>query len=235
MLDRAQRDAEALASGGVSGIIVENFGDAPFHKVRVGAHTVSAMTLAVEAVKKVTDLPMGVNVLRNDARAALAIACVTGASFIRVNVHTGAMVTDEGVIVGRADETLRYRRMLGADVKIFADAMVKHAVPIGEQSLWYAAKATRERGLADALIVSGVITGEPTPVQDIETVKEAVTDTPVLVGSGVDDTNVRELLSVADGAIVGTSMKQDGKTASPVDPARVATLVESARDAARWS
>jgi hypothetical protein len=225
VLDRARRDAEALASGGVHGIIVENFGDAPFHRGQVGPHTVAAMTLAVEAVKQAADLPLGINVLRNDARSALAIACVTGARFIRVNVHTGAMVADEGVIEGRADETLRYRRGLGTEARIFADVLVKHATPLGTQDIRRAARTARERGLADALIVSGPATGEATPLRDVIAVKEAVPDAPVLVGSGVDEANVRELLSVADGAIVGTSLKVGGKVSNPVEQNRVARLV----------
>jgi membrane complex biogenesis BtpA family protein len=225
VLERARRDAEALASGGANGIIVENFGDVPFHRGQVGPHTVAAMTLAVEAVKQVADVPLGVNVLRNDARSALAIACITGARFIRVNIHTGAMVADEGVIEGRADETLRYRRELGAEAHIFADVHVKHAVPLGAQDLRRAARTARERGLADALIVSGPATGESTSLQDVIAVKEAVPDAPVLVGSGVDEANVRELLSVANGAIVGTSLKVGGKVSNPVEQNRVARLV----------
>ena len=81
----------ALSSGGVNGIIIENFGDVPLRKGQVGPETVSSMTLAVEAVKQVTGLPLGVNVLRNDAKSAMAVAYVTGAKLIRVNVHTGAM------------------------------------------------------------------------------------------------------------------------------------------------
>jgi membrane complex biogenesis BtpA family protein len=230
VLEHAVGDAKALAAGGVNGIIVENFGDAPMRKDSVGPETVSAMTLAAEAVNRVIGgIPLGINVLRNDARAALAIACVTGARFIRVNVHTGAMVADEGIIEGRADETLRLRRLLGADVKIFADVLVKHAVPLGRQDLWHAARTARERGLADALIVAGPMTGEATSAGDVATVKDAVRDAPVLVGSGVDETNIEEMLSIADGAIVGTSLKRDGKVYNPVDPARVKRLVSMAQ------
>jgi len=230
VLRHARQDAEALASGGVSGIIVENFGDVPLRRSHVGPETVAAMTLAVEAVKKeATGLLLGINVLRNDARSALAIASVTGARFIRVNVHTGAMVADEGVIEGEASETLRYRRELGSDVKIFADVLVKHAVPLGSQGLRLAAITAGERGLADALIVSGPMTGEATLSEDVLTVKGAMTNLPTLVGSGVNETNVQELLSIADGAIVGTSLKKDGRVSNPVDAARVRRLVKLAR------
>jgi membrane complex biogenesis BtpA family protein len=170
-------------------------------------------------------IPVGVNVLRNDSRSALAIAAVTGASFVRVNVHTGAMVTDQGVIEGDAYETVRYRRQLGVEVKILADVFVKHATPLGTLSIEQAARDTAYRGLADALIVTGPGTGEPTEMADVLRVKEAVPDIPLLVGSGVHEGNVAQLLSVADGVIVGTSLKQDGVTTNPVDERRVAGLM----------
>ena len=166
--------------------------------------------------------------LRNDAKSALAVAAVMGCDFIRVNVHTGAMVADEGVIEGEAAETLRYSRELGANVAIFADVLVKHAVPLGEPDLYHAARTARERGLADILIVSGPMTGEATLPEDVETVKNAIGNTPVLVGSGLDEFNAKPLLSVADGAIVGTSLKKDGVVTNPVDVNRVERLVKVA-------
>ena len=230
VVQRAVADAQALEAGGIDALIVENFGDAPFCKGRVDAVTVSAMTLAVEAVRDAVEIPVGINVLRNDSRSALAIACVTGASFVRVNVHTGVMVTDQGIIEGTASETMRYRRELGVEVKVLADVLVKHATPLGEQSIEQAARDTAYRGLADALIVTGSGTGEPTAVEDLERTKEAVPEVPVLVGSGVDEDNVATLLSAADGVIVGTSFKQDGVTTNPVDEKGVARLMSVARE-----
>ena len=229
VLSQARSDAEALARGGCHGVIVENFGDAPLAKGRVGPHTVSAVTVAASSVRDVLDVPLGINVLRNDDDAALAIAHVTGARFVRVNVHTGAMVADEGVIEGRAHETLRYRRELGADVRIFADVLVKHAAPIGDQDLGRAARTAVERGLADAVIVSGPMTGEPTSPGDVAAAKEMVPDVPVLVGSGVTEDNVEELMRVADGAIVGTSLKLDGVVTNQVDQERVARMARLLR------
>jgi membrane complex biogenesis BtpA family protein len=225
VLERAVADAQALEGGGIDGLIVENYGDIPFCKGRVAAHTVSAMTLALAAVGDAVGIPVGVNVLRNDGRSALAIAAVTGASFVRVNVHTGAMVTDQGVIEGDAYETVRYRGQLGVEVKILADVFVKHAMPLGTLSIEQAARDTAYRGLADALIVTGSGTGEPTEMADVLRVKEAVPDVPLLVGSGVHERNVAQLLSVADGVIVGTSLKHDGVTTNPVDETRVAGLM----------
>ena len=229
VLDAARRDTEALAGGGANGIIVENFGDAPFVKGRVGVETVAAMTLAACEVRSIFDGPVGINVLRNDARSALAIAHVTGSHFVRVNVHTGVMVADEGLIEGEASETLRYRRNLQADVRIFADVFVKHAVSLGDHDLVRAAQAAVHRGLADGVIVSGAITGEPPSPSEVRAAREAVPDVPVLIGSGLDETNARELLSHADGAIVGTNLKVDGRIENPVDWSRVASLVNLAQ------
>jgi hypothetical protein len=226
VIQRALLDAHALVEGGADGIIVENFGDAPFHKY-VEPHTVAAMAIVVREVVRVVNLPVGVNALRNDAKAAIAIAATAGAQFIRVNVHIGAMATDQGIIEGRADETLRYRKALGADVKIFADVFVKHAAPLGAQTLEQAAKDTVYRGLADVLIVSGVGTGEATDLDDVRCVKAVVPDVPIFIGSGVNVDNIAEVLKVADGVIVGTSLKGDGKVENAVDVERVRALAET--------
>src|SRR6266542_325886 len=140
VIDAALRDARAIASGGADGIIVENFGDRPFFATRVPPETIAAMTRAIVEIAAAVRLPLGVNVLRNDARAALAIAAAVGASFIRVNVHTGAMVTDQGIIEGDAAETLRYRTRIAADVAIFADTHVKHATPLANVDVVQSAK-----------------------------------------------------------------------------------------------
>lgn len=230
VLKRAVSDAQALEERGIDGLIVENFGDVPFCKERVKAHTISAMTLAVEAVRDVVHIPVGVNVLRNDSKSALAIASTTGAEFIRVNVHTGAMITDQGIIEGNAHESLRYRKELDTDTKILADVLVKHATPLGSQSIEQAARDTVYRGLADAIIITGAGTGEPTDVDDLAKAKNSVPDYPVLVGSGVHEGNIANMLSIADGVIVGTSLKEDGITTNPVDKTRVAKLMALVND-----
>ncbi len=226
VLTMARREALTLMEGGVDGIIVENFGDAPFDTGPVGPHSVSAMTLAVQAVREVVALPVGVNMLRNDPYSGLAVAAVTGAGFIRANVHYGVMVADEGLIQGRAHETLRYRHTLGVDesIKIFADVLVKHAVPLGDPDLAQVARETAYRGLADALIVTGPATGMASAPGEVAKVKGAVPHIPVLVGSGVDESNAGEFLALADGAIVGTSLKTDGLIGNQVDLARVKLL-----------
>jgi membrane complex biogenesis BtpA family protein len=209
--------------------MVENFGDAPFFPDRVPPETVAAMSLATHAVKAAVRLPVGVNALRNDAAAALAIAGVVGASFVRVNVHTGAMWSDQGLLQGRAHETLRQRRALGAPVLILADALVKHAQPPAPVRIESVARDLIERGLAEGLVVSGEGTGMATDLEDVRRVKSVAGRIPVWVGSGITLDNVAHFLAIADGAIVGTAVKHDGNVLAPVDVARVRALVAAVR------
>lgn len=230
LLERAQADAERLAEGGADAIIVENFGDAPFHPGPVPSETISAMTLAVQRVQLAAEgLDVGVNVLRNDARGALGICAATGASFLRVNVLCGAAATDQGVITGDAAKLMRERARLAPGVQVLADVHVKHATPIGDTSLVESACETLERGGADAVILTGSRTGSPPDEEDIVRVRERVGDQPILVGSGLDVENAAALLAHASGAIVGSSIKEAG-VHSPVDLERVAAL-RSAMDA----
>lgn len=229
LLEAAVRDAGAFVEGGVSQLVVENYHDAPFWKAGVASETVAALALAVDRVRQVDGVgPVGVNVLRNDARAALGIAAATGAGFVRVNVHTGAMFTDQGLIEGLAAETLRERARLAPSVRILADVHVKHATPISGEAIEDAARDAVHRGRADGLIVSGVATGSAPSAERVAQVRTAVGGgVPILIGSGFRLENAAELLAHADGAIVGTAAKVDGVVANPVDPARVKALVSA--------
>jgi len=227
VLEAALDDAKALEAGGMDGCLVENYGDAPFTPGAVDPATVAAMAVLVAEIRRATALPVGVNVLKNDARAALAVAAATGAGFLRVNVHVGAVLADQGIIQGDAYGTLRYRRMLSADVKIFADVLAKHGAPLAPLDVEQEARDAAYRGLADALIVSGKGTGEPTDLVRLQAVRRAVPDRPVLVGSGVTPETVGRLLEVADGIIVGTSIKRDGRLGNPVDVSRVEALTRA--------
>jgi len=226
----AVADARALADGGMDALLIENYGDAPFTPGRVEPATVAALTVVAREVRAALPaVPLGINVLKNDARAALGIACAVGARFIRVNVHAGAVVADQGLVQSDAYATLRERRLLAADVAIFADVGGKHAMPLAPVDLEQHARDLTHRGLADGLVVSGQATGATTPIGEVKRVRSAVPDVPLLVGSGVTPGTVADLLAVADGVIVGTSLKRNGHVASPVDPERVRRLVASAR------
>jgi len=229
VIDRAITDAQLLADGGVDGVMVENYGDVPFHTDALPPYSISALTLAVHEVRRAVSLPVGVNALRNDAAAALSIAACTEADLIRVNVHTGAMMTDQGWITGKASETLRLRTALNAPVAIFADVLVKHAVPPAGLTIEDAARDTWDRGLADSLIVSGAATGSATDANDVARVKRVLPNAPVWIGSGVTETNVVELLHAADGVIVGSAFEEGSRAGGPVILDQVRRLVGTAR------
>lgn len=240
----ALADAQAYLEGGADGLIVENFGDVPFFAGAVPPETVAAMARIASAVVALAgQRPVGINVLRNDALAALGIAAASGARFIRVNVLTGATVTDQGLIQGPAAELLRRRRLLGADgrgtgagaaageaegIAILADVLVKHGAPLAPLPLEEAVRDSLERGGADAVIVSGSGTGQPTALQDLERARRAAAQllptAPVLVGSGATLETAAALACHCDGLIVGSALKRGGLLANPVDVQRVRAL-----------
>ncbi len=231
VLDRARSDASALAAAGVDALIVENFGDAPFFKEHVPAETVAALTAAALAVSAVVDVPLGINCLRNDAHAALAVAAACGAAFVRVNVLTGAMLTDQGIIEGRAAEVARLRATLCPRVQIAADVLVKHAVPLAPMDPGEVTRDTLGRSAADAVIVTGAHTGAGVDDTFLAAVRSAAGRYPVLLGSGVTATTVAALLPLADGAIVGSAFERGGHAGRVVDPERAVRLVAAYRRA----
>ena len=226
LIASALDDARALVEGGMDALLLENYGDAPFTPGRVEPATVAGLAVVAREIRRaLPQAPLGINVLKNDARAALAIACAVGARFIRVNVHAGAVLADQGIVHSDAYGTLRDRRLLGVDIAIFADVGGKHAVPLAPIDLEQHARDLTHRGLADGLIVAGQATGAVTPIDNLKRVRSAVPDVPLLVGSGVTPETAAELLSVADALIVGTAVKRDGDVTAPVDIERVRRLV----------
>ena len=224
-LEFARADGLRLAAGGVDGIIVENFGSAPFVKGSAAdplpPHQLAALTLVAAQLRDETQLPIGVNCLRNDAYSALGIAAAADLDFIRVNIHSGAYLTDQGVIEGEAPRTLAYRRLLESDVAIMADVMVKHASPLAPLDLLQCARDTVERGGADALIVTGSGTGRPTEVADLERLQPLRDRAPLYLGSGLTLEQLPRLAPLIDGAIVGTALKVEGVLSAPIDELRV--------------
>ena len=195
---------------------------------RVEPWTVAALTRAVARVRDIAPgLPVGVNVLRNDPVGGLGVASATGASFIRVNVHTGTMYTDQGPLQGRAWETVRLRARLGLPCAVLADVHVKHATPVAGESLEEAAGDTWHRGRADALVVSGGSTGSPTDPERIRTVRAAAPEAPVWVGSGTTPETLPALWPHVSGFIVGSFLLEGGRAGGPVDPRRAREFMEA--------
>jgi len=218
VIDAALADAKAWEQAGANGLMMENFGDAPFYKGDAPRETVAAMTrVATEIRRAVPGLALGINVLRNDGMSAIAVAVAVGASYIRVNVLSGAAVTDQGVIEGKAADLMRYRKALGAEhIKVLADVRVKHAAPLAERPLQDEVEELVHRAGADAVVVSGSGTGKPTDASHAAEAKRYAGDTPVLIGSGADANAIPKLKPACDGFIVGSAAKPGGKIDEPV-------------------
>lgn len=230
LIDNVSKDIEMLTSGGVSGLLFENFGDIPFPKNNVTPLTVSIMTKVISDCTIGIKLPFGINVLRNDWEAAMSIAATTSAAFIRINILSGVYATDQGIIEGSAYQCLRLRKQieqeLGTKIYILADVNVKHGTPLHIQSLKDITQDLVERIGPDGLIVTGIRTGTPAEIEDVKLVSQIAGEIPVIVGSGINPDNISDYLDYANGFIVGTYLKKDGDFKNPVDPARVARLIE---------
>ena len=224
---KAVSDARVLESAGFDALLVENYGDAPYFADTVPDVTVAGMTRVVSEIKNAVELPVGVNVLRNDAEAALSIATACEARFIRVNVLSGTMYTDQGVIEGNAAKLARLRASLCPDVEVLADVFVKHATPPAGLRITDAAADLWYRAMTDALIVSGPATGSPADRGVIERIRATLPEARILVGSGVTASRVPELVGLVDGAIVGTDIKEDGDIHRPVCLDRAKALVRA--------
>ena len=187
---------------------------------------IGAMALLVaELRERHPQLRWGVNVLRNDVRAALGIAAIAGADWVRANVLAGAAVTDQGVIEGEAHAWLRYRRELGAErVALFADVHVKHAQPLGGGTVAEAAGDLAHRAGAGVLIVTGKATGAAAAEADVAAARAAAPGVPVWLGSGVTHASAPRWRALADGAIVGTALHMDGDVRAPLELERVVRM-----------
>jgi uncharacterized protein len=220
IIDTAVREAEIFSQFGIDGLIVENFRDNPFYPDQLPPETIAAMTVVTNEVVRIFKGPVGVNALRNDAKSALAIATASQAHFIRVNVHIGAAVTDQGIIQGKAYETLRLRKILNDRLLIFADVAVKHASPLGSRTIIEETKDIALRGMADAIIVTGNQTGGNADPEEIKMVSDH-TDLPVIIGSGITKENITEYYNLANGFIVGSYFKKDSKADNEVEADKV--------------
>jgi membrane complex biogenesis BtpA family protein len=231
----AAADATVLRDAGFDLALIENFGDVPFFAGQVPAVTVSAMTACALAVRDACpEWPIGINVLRNDAQAALAVAAVVGAACVRINVHVGARVTDQGMVQGKAAETLRARRALGAEsVALWADVDVKHSAPVAARDIAREAEDLVVRGLADVVLVTGEGTGRSVDEDKLRLVRAACRGAPVLVASGATEDALGRLAPLCDGVIVGSALRADGRAGGPVDGSRAAAFASTFRRAFR--
>lgn len=219
IIEHVLADAQTLIQAGFDGLMVENFGDAPFYPQRVPAVTVAALTaVAVEVRRCFPQIPLGINVLRNDGCSALAIAATVGANFIRVNVLSGARVTDQGLITGIAHDLLRERAALRAEVAIWADVNVKHSAALAARPIIEEASELIDRGGADAILITGAATGTPPDEDELQQIRAALPDHSLFIASGVTTENLPYFSSLADGFIVGSALKSNHDPQLPIEP-----------------
>lgn len=226
--DRAVEEARAFQAAGVNGLTLENVGDNPFPRDVAADETVAAFSIVAAAVKRAVDLPIGINVMRNSWSAAMAIAAAVEAQYVRINVLGDALVADQGIIQGCASELLRYRKYLGAEgVRIFADVDCKHGGPLTSRPLEVIARDTAYRQMADVLLVTGPDSDTPPELADIETVKSAVPDVPVVIASGMSDHSL-DLVKACDGTTIGT-FARGWDINGPIDHEVVSNFVNRVR------
>ena len=231
-VDRAFAEAEAYVEGGVDGIIIENMHDFPcVHEREMGPEVAAFMTRVARAVKRrASRLPVGIQILFQGNRTALAVAQAAGCDFVRAEGWTYAHISDKGIAQACAGETIRYRHQIRADhIPIFADIQKKHAshaltgdLDIGDIAY------TMNLHRADAVIITGSHTGTTPEPDDLVQVRHA-TELPILIGSGMSAENLAEFAPFADGFIIGSAMKENGRWDAPVCDDAVGEVVEAAR------
>ncbi|RPJ05473.1 MAG: BtpA/SgcQ family protein [Deltaproteobacteria bacterium] len=229
---KALEETDILVEHGIHGLIVENFRDKPFFPGDLPRETIASLSAVGREIVRRVHVPVGINALRSDGESAVAIATAIGAHLIRVNVHMNAVVSEQGIIQGASHRTLRLRSNLRSGVLIFADVGVKHAAPLADRGLAVETRDLTERGLADGIIVSGEMTGVETKASDVEVVRQH-THLPLLIGSGVTPENIHQVYDKADGFIVGSYFKKDGKGENFIERERVKRFMEKIRQLER--
>lgn len=221
--DLVAQDIEALQQGGVDAIMFGNEGDRPY-LLKASPEGLAAMAACIATALPLLRVPFGVNYLW-DPVATVALAHATGARFAR-EVFTGVYDSDMGLWQPDAAAALRLRANLGAGTRLLFNINAEFAAPLGQRDAAAKARSVVFSSLADAICVSGPMTGEAATADVVATVKAAVGEVPVFANTGVNRDNVADILRHADGAVVGTHLKRDGVTWNPVDPDRVRRFMD---------
>lgn len=227
IIKRAVSDALILQNAGVDAIMIENMHDRPYLNRHVGPEIVAAIAAVAICLRQEVSVPMGIQILAGANKAALAVALAAGFDFVRAEGFVFGHLADEGMMNSDAGELLRYRKQIGAEhIRVFADIKKKHSSHVisGDVSIGETAKAA-EFFLVDGVIVTGSATGEKASLEDVKAVKTAV-NVPVLIGSGIDEENIQDYWTFADGFIVGSSFKQNGNWENEVDEKRVKRFMQ---------
>ncbi|RRJ62655.1 BtpA/SgcQ family protein [Paenibacillus oralis] len=228
VVEMARRELHALQDGGVDAVMFSNEFSLPY-LTDVRTETVAAMARIIGELKSEIKIPYGVNVLW-DAKKSIDLAAATGAQFVR-EIFTGVYGSDFGLWNTNVGETVRHRQAVGADnVKLLFNIVPESARYMAARDIREIAVSTVFVGKPDALCVSGLTAGAPTDSQSLRIVKEAVPGTVVLANTGVNAANFQEQLSIADGAVMGTAFKADGKFENQADVSRVRSLMDRIKE-----
>ena len=225
IVQAAVEDMQALQKGGADAFIIENFGDVPYSD-HIEREALAVMAAVCMQLSKESSLPFGINVQFNDIDSEWALALASNADFVRVEAFVESRIGIHGISYACAPRLMRLKAAYPAKAMIFADINVKHTFPLVEQPIEFSVHEAIESG-ADALIVTGLLTGQNPTVEDVQQVKEMAGSTPVIIGSGINSQNAVQYLAVSNGVIVGSSLKFDGDVNKRVDVERVTGLVES--------
>ena len=225
IIQAAVEDMQALQEGGADAFIIENFGDVPYEG-GINREALAVMAAVCAQLSKESSLPFGINVQFNDIDSEWALALASDADFIRVEAFVENRIGIHGISYACAPRLMRLKAAYPAKAMIFADINVKHTFPLAEQPIEFSVHEAIESG-ADALIVTGLLTGQNPTIEDVNEIKGMAGDTPVIIGSGINSQNVAEYLAVSNGVIVGSSLKFDGNVNKRVDAERVTGLVKS--------
>lgn len=229
LLDGARRDLVALQAAGFDAVMFGNENDRPY-EFEVDTASTATMAWIIGALRSEITVPFGVNVLW-DPMSTVALAAATGARFVR-EIFTGTYASDMGPWTPDAGKAMRYRNRLGAkDVAMLYNVSAEFAHSLDQRPLPDRARSAVFSSIPDAVLVSGQITGEAARMEDLEAVKRAVTDVPVMANTGVKHATIGDILRIADGCVVGSALKVDGHTWNAVDPDRAADFMAKARAA----
>ncbi len=225
----AQADLRALQAAGFDAVMFGNENDRPYEFV-VDTASTATMASLIGTLKSEITVPFGVNVLW-DPMATVALAAATGAAFVR-EIFTGTYASDMGSWTPNAGAALRYRsRLARPDLAMLYNISAEFADSLDRRSLPDRARSAVFSSIPDAVLVSGIITGEAAAMTDLESVKRVLPDTPVLANTGIKHDTVGDVLRVADGCVVGSALKYDGHTWNAVDPDRAQDFMARARAA----
>jgi len=231
IVDGARKDLIALQAAGFDAIMFGNENDRPY-ELKVDAASSATMAYVIGRLRNEVKLPFGVNMLW-DPMATIAVAAGTGAAFVR-EIFTGAYASDMGLWTPDAGAAMRYRNRLGrGDLALLFNVSAEFAHSLDRRSVADRARSAVFSSIPDAILVSGAITGEAATMEDLESVKRALPDMPVLANTGVKHATVRDVLAIADGCIVGSALKVDGMTWNRVDPQRASEFMRLARAAGK--